>query len=201
MKKILFMAAALLTAGFASAQVTYSLGYINTSTTSKYEATIGGVTVSNTNTESMNGFTIGIDNNINLSGDLNVAPGIGMDFSMREKNDIKYKKFGLYVPVDFNYGFGLGSDLKVFVYAGPTFDLGLIKDAKDDDGDKVNYYDDDNAVYYSRFDILVGGGVWVTYQDQIRFKVGYKAGMLNTCKTDNYTVKNNVLSVSVGYIF
>ena len=46
-----------------------------------------------------------------------------------------------------------------------------------------------------------GGGAWVTIQDQFRFKIGYKAGMLNTCKTDNVTVKNNVLSVSVGYIF
>lgn len=201
MKKLLFLAAVLLTAGAASAQITYSLGYINTSITSKYEATVGGITASKTNTESMNGFTIGLDDNINLTGDLNVAPGVGMDFSMRKDGDIKYKKFGLYVPVDFNYGFALSSNLKLFVYAGPTFDLGIIKDAKDDNGNKVNYYDKDLVVNYSRFDLLLGGGAWLTFQDQLRFKVGYKVGMLNTCKADNYTVKNNVLSVSVGYIF
>ena len=201
MKKIMLFAAALLTAGMVSAQVTYSLGYINTSTTAKYEANVGGISMSSEKTTAMNGFTISVDDNINLAGDLNVAPGVGMDFSLRKDGDINYKKFGLYVPVDFNYGFALGSDLKLFIYAGPTFDLGLINDAKDDDGNKVNYYDPDNAVKYGRFDILVGGGAWVTFQDQIRFKVGYKAGMLNVCKTDGYTVKNNVLSVSVGYVF
>ncbi|MBO6078408.1 MAG: outer membrane beta-barrel protein [Bacteroidaceae bacterium] len=197
MKKLLFLAAVLLTAGAASAQITYSLGYISTSTKAEY--TLGGITSSKTT--SMNGLTISVDDNINLTGDLNVAPGVGMDFSMRKDGDIKYKKFGLYVPVDFNYGFALSSNLKLFVYAGPTFDLGIIKDAKDDNGNKVNYYDKDLVVNYSRFDLLLGGGAWLTFQDQLRFKVGYKVGMLNTCKADNYTVKNNVLSVSVGYIF
>lgn len=197
MKKLMFLAAVLLTAGAASAQITYSLGYINTSTKAEY--TLGGITASKTT--SMNGLTISVDDNINLAGDLNVAPGVGMDFSMRKDDGIKYKKFGLYVPVDFNYGFALGSNLKLFVYAGPTFDLGIINDAKDNNGNKVNYYDKDLAVNYSRFDILLGGGAWLTFQDQLRFKVGYKAGMLNTCKADHYTVKNNVLSVSVGYIF
>ena len=197
MKKLLFLAAVLLTAGAASAQITYSLGYTSTSTKSEY--TLGGITTSKTT--SMNGLIISVDDNINLTGDLNVAPGVGMNFSMKKDGDIKYKKFGLYVPVDFNYGFALSSNLKLFVYAGPTFDLGIIKDAKDNNGNKVNYYDKDLVVNYSRFDLLLGGGAWLTFQDQLRFKVGYKAGMLNTCKADNYTVKNNVLSVSVGYIF
>ena len=201
MKKLLLMAAALLTVGAARAQITYSLGFINTSTTAKYEASVGGVKISSTDTDSWNGFTIGLDDNINLSGDFNVAPGIGMDFSMRSDDDVKFKKFGIYVPVDFNYGFALGSDFKLSVYAGPTFDLGIVRNAKDDNDNKVNYYDEDTAINFSRFDILLGGGVWLTFQDQLRFKVGYKAGMLNTCKTDNYTVKDNVLSISVGYIF
>ena len=200
MKKLMIMALALLTAGIASAQITYSIGYINTSTTSKYEATVAGVKVSKSNTSSMNGFIIGVDDNINLTGDLNVAPGVGMDLSFKKEEGIKYTKFGLFAPVDFNYGFALGSDIKLFIYAGPTFDLGIISSAKDDDGNKSNLYKEKEG-NMSRFDILLGGGAWVTFKDQLRFKVGYKAGMLNTCKTDNYTVKNNVLSVSVGYIF
>lgn len=196
MKKLMIMAVALLTAGIASAQVTYSIGYINTST--KAEVKVLGVT--NTSTSQMNGFTISVDDNINLVGDLNVAPGLGMDLSFRKDNGINYNKFGIYVPVDFNYGFALGSNLKLFIYAGPTFDLGLISSAKDGNGNKANRYKE-NEGNMSRFDLLLGGGAWVTIQDQFRFKIGYKAGMLNTCKTDNYTVKNNVLSVSVGYIF
>jgi len=196
MKKLMIMAVALLTAGIASAQITYSIGYINTS--SKSEVKVLGV--SSTSTSQMNGFTISVDDNINLAGDLNVAPGLGMDLSFRKDKGIKYNKFGIYVPVDFNYGFALGSDLKLFIYAGPTLDLGLISSAKDGDGNKANLYKEKEG-NMSRFDLLLGGGAWVTFKDQFRFKIGYKAGLLNTCKTDNVTVKNNVLSVSVGYIF
>ena len=196
MKKLMIMALALLTAGIASAQVTYSIGYINTS--SKSETKFGGITT--TSTSQMNGFTISVDDNINLAGDLNVAPGLGMDLSFRKDNGINYNKFGIYIPVDFNYGFALGSNLKLFIFAGPTLDLGLISSAKDGNGNKANLYKE-NEGNMSRFDLLLGVGAWVTIQDQFRFKIGYKAGMLNTCKTDNVTVKNNVLSVSVGYIF
>ena len=145
----------------------------------------------------MNGFTISVDDNINLAGDLNVAPGVGMDVSFKKDGNLKYKKVGLYVPVDFNYGIALGSDLKLFIFAGPTFDLGILNDYKNGNGDKINNFDNN----LKRFDLLLGGGAWLTFQDQLRFKVGYKAGMLNTSKIDNVTVKNNVLSVSVGYIF
>lgn len=196
----MIMAVALLTAGIASAQITYSIGYINTNSSEKTEVKILGVTSSTTSSHQMNGFTISVDDNINLAGDFNVAPGLGMDLSFRKDNGVSYKKFGIYVPVDFNYGFNLGSDIKLFVYAGPTIDLGLLYNGKDDNGNKANLYKEDEG-NMGRFDILLGGGAWVTIQDQIRFKVGYKAGMLNTCKTDNVTVKNNVLSVSVGYVF
>ena len=63
-----------------------------------------------------------------------------------------------------------------------------------------DYYDEDEG-NMGRFDILLGGGIWCDIQDQFRIKVGYKAGMLNTCKTDDCTRKTNVLSVSFGYIF
>ena len=195
MKKLFVLAAAILTAGVASAQITYSIGYISTSVKTEYKA-FGGTF---SNTESMNGFTIATDDNINLTGDLNVAPGLGMDLSFGKYGEVNVTKFGLYVPVDFNYGFELTPDFKVFVYAGPTFDLGLIYSGKNGDN-KFDYYKKDEG-NMSRFDILLGGGAWVTFQDQYRLKIGYKAGLLNTCKTDDTTVKNNVFSVSLGYIF
>lgn len=192
MKKLMIMAVALLTAGIASAQVTYSIGYINTN-----------VNIKNAPSQSLNGFTISLDDNINLAGNLNVAPGIGMDLSFGNYKPFlveqKVKKFGLYVPVDLNYGFALGSDLKLFVYAGPTLDFGIIYKGKVDDNTFDYYKKEDGNL--SRFDLLLGGGAWITYQDVLRFKVGYKAGMLNTCKTDGSEFKNNVLSVSVGYVF
>ncbi|MBR4593492.1 MAG: outer membrane beta-barrel protein [Bacteroidaceae bacterium] len=188
MKKLLVLAVALLTVGSISAQITYSIGYLSTSS----KAQAKGAT---SNTETMNGITIGVDDNINLTGDFYVAPGIGIDLSFRKMNGETLKKFGLYVPVDFNYGFNLSSDIKLSVFAGPTFDLGLIYNTKDYDCYKK---EEGNM---SRFDILLGGGAWLTFQDQYRLQIGYKAGLLNTSKTDNFTVKNNIFSISLGYIF
>ena len=196
MKKLFFMAAALLTAGIASAQVTYSIGYLNKST--KSEISGGGITI--TDDSQMNGFSIGVDDNINLAGDLNVAVGGAIEFYFKKDGDYKYKDFNLAVPVDFNYGFALGSNLKLSVFAGPTFNLGIISDSKGPNDYKFNYYDEDEG-NCGRFDILVGGGVWMDIQEQFRVKVGYKAGMLDRCKTDGVTLKDNVLSVSLGYIF
>lgn len=188
MKKLLIFAVVLLAVGSVSAQITYSIGYISTGE----KALAKGAT---SNTETMNGLTIAVDDNINLTGNLNVAPGVGIDLSFRKLSGETVKKFGLYVPVDFNYGFDLGSDLKLSVYAGPTFDLGLIYNTKD-----YNFYKKEEG-NMSRFDILLGGGAWLTYQDQYRLQIGYKAGLLNTSKVDNFTVKSNIFSISVGYIF
>ena len=197
MKKLFFMAAALLTAGIASAQVTYSIGYLNK--TSKSEISGGGITIKDSN--QMNGFSIGVDDNINLAGDLNVAVGGALEFYFKSEDDYKYKDFNLAVPVDFNYGFALGSNLKLSVFAGPTFNLGIISDAKGPHDYEFNYYDSDEGDY-GRFDILVGGGVWMDIQDQFRVKVGYKAGLMDRCKKDGIKINDNpILSVSLGYIF
>lgn len=200
MKKLLIMAVALLTAGVASAQITYSIGYVHPTSKVSYEEKLFGQTLSGSYDYKLNGFTISVDDNINLAGGFNVAPGLGMylAFGSYQKTDLT--KFGLYVPVDFNYGFALGSDVKLFIYAGPTFDLGLVYNGKPEKGDKESMYKEDKG-NLSRFDLLLGFGGWVTFKDQYRLKAGYNLGLLNTCKTDNITMKNNVFSVSVGYVF
>ena len=196
MKKLLIMAVALLTAGVASAQMTYSIGYLNKN--SKTDVSGGGITISSEN--SMSGFSIGLDDNINLTGDLNVAVGAAMEFYFKKDGDYKYKDFNLAVPVDFNYGFALGSSLKLFVFAGPTLNLGIISDQKGPNDSKWNYYASDEGDN-SRLDVLVGGGAWLDIQDQFRIKAGYKVGMMDRCKKDGITIKDNVFSVSLGYIF
>lgn len=189
MKKIMLFAAALLTAGIASAQVSYQLGFMATSTTQ--ETSLAGKVI-DTDKNNYSGFMVGADYNMNIAGGFNVAPGLAMEFSFDKDNDVKYKEFDILVPVDFNYGFDLGQDLKLYLFAGPTFDLGLL--SKSDDFD---WYDH----HKKRFDILVGGGAWVDIKDTFRFKVGYKLGMLDIYDSDNMSWKKNVLTVSVGYLF
>ncbi len=193
MKKIMLFAAVLLTAGYASAQVSYQLGFIATAE----ESTTSIGAISTTSKNNYSGFMVGADYNINLAGGLNVAPGLEMEFSLDKRtdalnNDIKYKEFDLLVPVDFNYGFDLGQALKLYVFAGPTFDLGLM--SKIEDNDQFDHGK-------KRFDILLGPGVWVDINDLIRVKAGYKWGMLDLFDNDNTTWKRNRLTLSVGYIF
>jgi len=81
----------------------------------------------------------------------------------------------------------------------PTFDLGLSYKGKHGSL-SYNMYDKDQGDL-SRFDVQLGGGAWVVFKDQLRFQVGYKAGMLNLSNTSGSKCKNNALSVSVGYVF
>lgn len=201
MKKLFILAMTLLVAGSAGAQLTGSIGYISTTTNNKFEQNIVVGTLTSSGSTTMSGLSVGIDDNINITGDLNIAPGFEFKFASTKEDDIKKTKVGVDIPVDINYGIALGSDLKLFVFAGPTFDLGLVNNAKDDNDNEVNYYDENTTVNYSRFDVLLGGGAWITFQDQFRLKVGYKAGLLDTCKPESITSKSNMFFVSVGFLF
>lgn len=200
-KKLFIFVMTLLTAGAAYAQLTASVGYISSTTDNKFEQNIVVGTLTSSGTTTMSGLSLGVDDNINLTGGLNIAPGFEFKFASAKENDIKKTKVAVGIPVDVNYGIELGSDLKLYVFAGPTFDLGLVNKATDDNGNEANYYNEDYAVNYSRFDILLGGGAWITFQDQFRLKVGYKAGLLDTCVPESITSKNSLFSVSAGFIF
>ena len=190
MKKIFLFAALMLSVCIANAQTSFQLGFMSTS--EKQDLFIGD------SSDSYSGFTVGFDNNINLAGDLNVAPGLNMAFSLDDDHEEKYKEFNLMVPVDFNYGFQLGDALKLYLFAGPTFDLGLMAKYDDD-----SCYDSDFQLM-KRFNVLLGGGAWVDINDLIRVKAGYKVGMLDLKGDDIIGVdswKRNRFNISIGYIF
>ena len=100
----MLVAAALLTLGSASAQVSYQLGFMATSEEWTNTTTLGGISASKTSKNNYSGFMVGADYNMNIAGGFNVAPGVAMELSLDNKdNDVKYKEFNLsYVPVDFH---------------------------------------------------------------------------------------------------
>ena len=188
MKKLLLMAAALLAVGTINAQITAYAGYssVKSSTTVK--------NVPGTATGTANGFIIQGDYNINLTGDLNVAPGLGLNFAFGDDDS---KAIKAYVPIDFNYGFSVSDDIKLSAFTGPTLALGLSSKSKVANVE-INNYDNDDI---SRFDILLGVGCWLTFQDKYRLAVAYRIGMLDQNKSDTTTTKNNLLSITLGYSF
>ena len=204
MKKLLVIVAAILSFSVANAQVAY-LGYQSVSGTAKTEA---GNTTTKT-TSSCSGFFAGGAMNFDIASGIGVQPGLELNFFSDKEGKNKLTSFGVKIPIDVNYGFEINPDIKISAFAGPSIYLGLSRKTKgeyyDPIQDKdvtttVNFYDDDND--FSRFGLGFGLGAWCDFKDMIRLKIGYEIG-LNDRETaaDNYTYKENVFSISVGYIF
>lgn len=192
MKKIMLLAIMVMTAIMANAQISVQAGYVLNTCKTKVSP--------DKNSNSYNGIMVAADYNLNLVGNLSVAPGLGLDYSFEndkgEGYKYKYRELGLFAPVDVNYSFPISDAFSLSVFAGPTFYYGLIsKDVAEKPS--YNYYSDDNK----RFDLFLGGGLWCDINETIRIKAGYKLGVTNNCKIDGIKERNNFFSLSVGFLF
>lgn len=214
MKKIittLFAASMMLLGTVAFAQPSIGVGFANSTDKRKSGNT--------TTTNNLSGFYVGGNYNINLAGALNVAPGIY--YSLLTKSDASYAGMAdlkvdvtehyISVPVMFNAGLAFADGIVGRIYAGPTLAYGLASNSKYtasatipvigtvSKGDKVNNYDDSD---YSRFDIMLGGGVAVDFFDMVRFNIGYDYGLVNRYSgDDDVTRHRSQLNVGVAYLF
>ncbi|MBO4444270.1 MAG: PorT family protein [Bacteroidaceae bacterium] len=202
MKKILsLVAAVVLCATGAMAQVSVGVGYMQPNH------------ISTDNT--LNGFYAGVDYNINLSGDLSVAPGVfySRSFGTRAggtslfniNGSATYTEDYVGVPLNFNYGLDLARDLRISVFAGPTFAYGLTSTAKYDasvagiSGSTTrDLYANEN---YKKMEVLVGGGFAFDYAHRFRVALGYNVGMMDRDATDNGTFKRNYLHMGFAFLF
>ena len=192
MKKLLVIAAAILSFSAANAQVVYA-GF--QSVTGKSKA--GNTTISKSNS----GFFLGGAMNFEIADALGVQPGLEISYAGRTENtlagDDKYSMWGVKIPVDVNYGIELAPDFKLSVYAGPSIYIGLSYN------DKVG-----NTTYdwygnqLGRFGLGLGMGAWCDIKDVIRVKAGYDLGLLNRAQDkDNNNYKESAFMVSIGYLF
>lgn len=201
------VAACMLFAGKANAQLTLNVGYAPTTLTYTY----GG----NDTKMDMNGFFVGANYNINLTGDLNVA--VGADFRFNTKTDkdgaslfgvaatseVTRTQMLIDVPVLFNYGLSLNSDLRIAAFVGPTFSLALSGKTKSDaavagwDGStEYDWYGDGSD--WKKFDIALTFGLELGYR-QYRLFGGYNMGLMNLTSTDDATMKANAWFVGLGF--
>ena len=132
MKKVVSffaVAAALLIAGSAQAQLGINVGYAPETTTSV-------LTIGNTSTKStdvMNGFFAGVNYNINVSGDLNFSVGLQARYNTNSSEDkvstvttkTNRTKIMADIPLLFNYGIRVGNDARLSVFLGPTVSYAL----------------------------------------------------------------------------
>ena len=196
MKKLLVIAAAILSFSSVNAQVAY-VGFQSVTATGK--ATTGNVTVTEKNNNS--GFFVGGAMNIEIADALGIQPALEFSYAGRTEkdilnNEIKHSAMGVKIPIDVNYGFELADGFKLAAYAGPSIYFGISNQAKSGNVTVDNY---ENA--YSRFGLGLGFGAWCDIQDMLRVKIGYDLGLLNRDTRDDMSYKESGLLISVGYIF
>lgn len=232
MKKIfaIVLGAALMLAGTnAFAQLSVGAGWLNSTETVKS----GNSDPSKTN---LNGFYVGGQYNLPIVSGLGVAPGLYVSgiFAKVNNSDSAYgvsgstnassREFDLNVPVNVNYAFEIGRDFKVFVYAGPVFQLGIVSKASYEAslsagglGLSTGKYTTDNysgktynakneevgqhdGGYQNPFNIYLGGGAGIQ-SGAFQVIIGYDHSLLNFSKNSNETASRSQIKLGVGYAF
>ena len=212
MKKILttILAASMMLAGtgvFAQ-NIAVEAGFGLSST--RFDYTLGNTTAD------LYGGTVGLSYEIPLvEGTIGLAPGIQFGYFTGGNVNLPFKlgqasfnESYLAVPLDINLHLPISEDIKFLVVAGPTFDLGLTSRAKVKDT-SVEYDIYDGALgdmtKYTRYDVLVGGGLGLDVMDAVRFTVRYDYGLINR-NGGNLTsgflkVHRSQLKLGVGFLF
>ena len=232
MKKIfaIVLGAALMLSGTnAFAQLSVGAGWLNSTETVKS----GNSDPSKTN---LNGFYVGGQYNLPIVAGLGVAPGLYVSgiFAKVNNSDSAYgvsgstnassREFDLNVPVNVNYAFEIGGDFKVFVYAGPVFQLGIVSKASYEAslsagglGVSTGKYTTDNysgktynakneevgqhdGGYQNPFNIYLGGGAGIQ-AGAFQVIIGYDHSLLNFSKNSNETASRSQIKLGVGYAF
>ena len=200
MKKIvtLLSAALVLLAGTSAfAQTSIGAGFLSSTEVVKAGS-------SSTERTPLNGFYVGLGYTMPIASGINFTPGVY--FGMASKSNAgtiygllmeKRQDSFINVPLHFSFNAELGSGLAFFAYAGPSVSLAVSSKAIHGSS-KTELLSDD---YNKRFDVMLGGGAGLKFNDMIRFQVGYDFGMLNRANSNNYTVKRNQLTAGVAFLF
>lgn len=209
MKKVFaILAATVLFAGMASAQLGINVGYAPQT----YKTTWTSGSTSSTTTSAMNGFFAGVNYNINLTGDLGVS--VGANYRMNTSSDestlltvtteTKSTQSLVDVPILFNYGLKLSDALKLAVFAGPTVSFALAGNTKTHTYTGSTTILDTEADWYgdnsnrNKLDVAGTVGAMLQYNG-IRLFGGYNLGLLNLSSADNTKLKASNWFIGIGY--
>ena len=173
-----------------------------------------GYVQSTANSASSNGFYAGFGYSAEIMPGLNLNPGLYYEFltsttgaSLGSWASYSGKTTEHYVniPLHLSFAYSFAPTFKLFVYGGPTANVGIASSTKVSGSvlgfggsDPIDNYKDTN---YSRFDIMLGGGIGAEVMNKIRLTVGYDMGMLDRDNSDNGTLKRNRLTAGVAFVF
>ena len=233
MKKVfafVAVAAAMLVAGTASAQLSVNAGFLSNTAKIHTETTALGATKTNDTSAVLgSGFYVGGSYNLEIVGGLGVAPGIYFDMTTKkEENKLagitsttNSTMMDINIPIMLNYKLTFGDDFAVFAFAGPDVVLGLsakTKTVTKTEGisgeitTEDDWYKKENKpfdTYRTRFDLGVMFGAGVQFSS-FRLEAGYELGLLNRLGekesnvggiTTKGSANYNRFFVGIGYAF
>ncbi|GHV29530.1 hypothetical protein FACS1894177_00570 [Bacteroidia bacterium] len=105
----------------------------------------------------------------------------------------------LQLPINLAYKFDLGSEQKLFPFAGIYLGYALSGTAKyGSESEKIKFGSGEEETKALDYGLNIGVGYQYTH---ILFKVQYNFGLANLSNSDEFTGKNKNLAVTVGYLF
>lgn len=161
------------------------------------------------------GGTLGLSYDIPLiEGTIGFAPGLQFGYFTKSDvnafniTNVSFTETYLAMPLDLNVKFNVADDMRLVFFAGPTLDLGLTSRIKEKStGVEYDIYSGTLKDYtkYSRFDVLLGGGIAFDVMDAVRFSVRYDYGVVNR-NGGNLTsgllkIHRSQLKLGVGFMF
>lgn len=185
---IAFAVALMLPGLVANAQVAVGGGVIASGLSGRYNG-------NEENATTATGYYVGASYILEIPYGIRIIPGAYLSHLHKQSENgttigpvsqntkTKFNEWALNVPVMAAYGAVSSGDSRVFLYFGPTFQLGLssksqsnTKGSQNAANSDVDYYADG---HFHRFNIYLGGGVGANIRDKYVLTIGYHGGLLN----------------------
>ena len=165
--------------------------------------------VTGSNSSNYQGFALGFTQNIALAKGIGVAAG--GQFRMNTKSEsttvlgvtgtVKETQILIDVPILFNYKIAVNRELAIYPFVGPMPSLAITGTTKFSETflgttTTTDWYGDNSN--QSRFNLYAVFGADVKFNNFNLFG-GYRLGLLDLDKSDNFTLKTNGLFIGLGY--
>jgi len=175
----------------------------------------GYVSSTQTDNDAISGFQVGPTAELQIQGNFALQYGISYTYLSNKETvlgtDINYTGHFIDVPVRLKASFPISSDLSLFAFGGPNFQIGIAENVKTftqigstDFETNTNLYkmdeDEDNKNDLDRLNLQLGVGGGVQFKS-VQLKVGYDWGLFDLNKMEDVNMKRSQLTASIGYMF
>lgn len=204
MKKLIITLLAFSAAFSANAQFIVTAGYDHPTCVEKVRIS----NTTNTTKTPSNAFYVQGGYIFNLANNFDIQANLGLEYGLYKEetealgvnSSTSISNLSLILPVNASYKFDLGNDIRIGVFAGPSFDYSLSSQLKAKVGDKESKTDilGEDAV---RFGVYADAGAFIEFDGTIRvIAEGYQS-LTNYSKAENHSERYRGFSFGVAYLF